>query len=143
MYPARQSNPSSLVSSTMNGQMLGWTWKLEKKNRLKSSKIEDCAKIETDFEKLSKLKKKLTLTDYEMYPAQQSNPSSLVSSTMDGQMLWWTWKLKKRNRLKSSKIEDCAKIETNFEKLSKLKKKTYFSRLGNVSGPTEQSFQLG
>ena len=31
--------------------------------------------------------------------------------------------------LKSSKIEDGAKIETDFEKLSKLKKKTYFDRL--------------
>jgi hypothetical protein len=78
-----------------------------------------------------------------MYPAWQSNPSSLVSSTMNGQMLGWTWKLEKKNRLKSSKIEDCAKIETDFEKLSKLKKKTYFDRLWNVSGPTEQSFQLG
>ena len=51
-----------------------------------------------------------------MYLAWQSNPSSLVSSTMDGQMLWWTWKLEKKIKLKSSKIEDCAKIETDFKK---------------------------
>ena len=98
-------------------------WRLEEKNRLKSSKIEDCAKIETDFEKLSKLKKKLTLTDYEMYSAWQSNPFSLVSSTMDGQMIWWTWNLEKKIRLKSSKIKDCAKIETEFEKTVKIEKK--------------------
>ena len=68
-------------------------------------------------------KKKLTLTDYEIYPAWQSNPSSLVSSTMDCQILWRTWNLEKKIKLKSSKIEDCAKIETDFEKLSKWEKK--------------------
>ena len=77
-----------------------------------------------------------------MYLARQHNPSGLVSSTMDGQMLWGTWKLEKKIMLKSSKIEDGARIETDFEKLSKLKKKN-LDRLWNVSGSTEQSFQLG
>ena len=114
IWPDRAILPAWLVQRWMVS--LWQTWNLEKKFKLKSSKIEDCAKIETDFEKLSKLKKKLTLTDYEMYLAWQSNPSSLVSSTMDGQMLWWTWKLEKKIKLKSSKIEDCAKIETDFKK---------------------------